>query len=400
MSKNENLRYENVTEKIPTINIRFREAWKDRNGKSIVQLVVHLDGKKMTFNTGVKVVPEHWDNVKEKVKSKEPEHEDLNLIINTSKAKLNNIFVKYRLQDKQLTYELIKNEYERPNMGFDFLTWMEQEIEERRGEVTDSTASQFRAHLMKLKSFKKKVAFADLSSDFFALFNRHMINKLKNNSNTRWNTLKTFRTFMNIAKRKGIITYNPLDRMPVKRAQTDRIFLDESEVKKLIELYHKKSLGDNLQGVLRHFLFSCHTGLRISDLVRIRQEDILRDMLILVPHKTKNSSGITVRIPLVPFAVQLVKDEAERRVNGMVFKTLSEQKMRLYLKDIVAYAKIKKTVNFHSGRHTFATLFLKKTKNVAALQKLLGHQNINQTMVYAHILTDDLEHEMDIFGSA
>jgi hypothetical protein len=39
MSKKENLRYEKVTEKIPTINIRYREAWKDGNGKSTVKLV-------------------------------------------------------------------------------------------------------------------------------------------------------------------------------------------------------------------------------------------------------------------------------------------------------------------------------------------------------------------------
>ncbi|MFA5817326.1 MAG: site-specific integrase [Bacteroidales bacterium] len=293
----------------------------------------------------------------------------------------------------------MKDEYERPNTGFDYLEWLKGAIESRRGEVTDSTIEQFNAHMMKLKEFKKTVAFAELSEDLFANFNKHMKVKLKNESNTRWNTLKTHRTFINIAKRKGIVTMNPLDRMPVKRAQTDRVFLDETELKKLVDLYRSKFLMDNLQRVLRHFLFCCYTGLRISDFQRVKMEDIVGGLLMVVPKKTRNSSGVTIRIPLSRTALELIKDECPMRVKGTIFNTYSEQRMRTYLKDIIGHAKIKKHVQWHSGRHTFATIFLMKTNNLAALQKLLGHQNITQTMVYAHILTNDLEREIGVFDS-
>jgi integrase len=126
-------------------------------------------------------------------------------------------------------------------------------------------------------------------------------------------------------------------------------------------------------------------------------EDIISNMLVLVPRKTKNTSNRTIRIPLKHTALELIKDESPYRIKGLIFSTYSEQRMRTYLKDVVGHAKIKKDVNFHSGRHTFATIFLKKTNNLAALQKLLGHQNINQTMVYAHILSDDIDREMDVF---
>lgn len=44
----------------------------------------------------------------------------------------------------------------------------------------------------------------------------------------------------------------------------------------------------------------------------------------------------------------------------------------------------------HSLRHTAGMDMLRGTGNVRAAQKLLGHASINSTMVYAHVLEDDL----------
>jgi len=398
MKENTKSHHKHITDSIPNVKINFRSEVLDRDGKGTIQLVLYQHQKKMSFYSGVKVTVKDWDDKEKKVRKSHKQASDLNLIIDTAKAKLTNIFVKYRLQDKEVTFELLKDEYDRPNTGFDYLEWLKGAIEARRGEVTDSTIEQFNAHRVKLQEFKKTVAFAELSEDLFANFNKHMKVKLKNESNTRWNTLKTHRTFINIAKRKGIVTMNPLDRMPVKRAQTDRVFLDNKEVKLLLDLYHKNTLPETYQTILRHFLFSCYTGLRVSDLERIKMEDIVHNLLIVTAKKTRNSSGATTRIPLVPGALEMIADEAGTRTKGVIFKLFSEPRMRKYIKLIVAHAKISKKITWNSGRHTFATNFLKATNNLAALQKLLGHSNISMTMVYAHIMTDDLEREMDVFG--
>jgi len=400
MEKNEITRHKRGTESLPVINIRLRTDSTDKDDLGIIQLMVTIHRQKMRFNTGVKVLAKDWDDNEKKVKKSNKQYNDFNLIIDGAKAKLTNIFIKYRLQDREVTFELLKDEYDRPNTGFNYLQWLEGEIEARRGDVTDSTLEQFHAHMMKLKEFKKKIAFAELSEELFANFNKHMKVKLHNASNTRWNTLKTHRTFINIAKRKGIMNYNPLDRMPVKRAQTDRVYLDGKEVKLLLDLYHKKTLNGTYQAILRHFLFSCYTGVRISDLERLKMEDIVHNLLIITPKKTKNTSGATIRIPLVSGALEMINDEAGERKKGIIFDLFSEQKMREYIKLVVAHAKVAKKITWHSGRHTFATNFLKATNNVAALQKLLGHQTIAQTMVYAHIITDDLEREMEIFDKS
>lgn len=45
---------------------------------------------------------------------------------------------------------------------------------------------------------------------------------------------------------------------------------------------------------------------------------------------------------------------------------------------------------FHDLRHTAATDMLKQTKNIAAVQKVLGHRDVTTTMRYAHVLQDDI----------
>jgi integrase/recombinase XerD len=76
--------------------------------------------------------------------------------------------------------------------------------------------------------------------------------------------------------------------------------------------------------------------------------------------------------------------------------------MNGYLKEIADLAKVVKDMSFHSGRHTFATMFLKKVKSSAGiliLQKLLGHSNIQTTMVYLHVLDQDLKNAIAEFAT-
>ena len=62
--------------------------------------------------------------------------------------------------------------------------------------------------------------------------------------------------------------------------------------------------------------------------------------------------------------------------------------MNRYLKDIAAEAGIDKAITHKVGRHTFATLYLRKTKDIAALKEILGHSDISETLVYAHVLEE------------
>ena len=63
----------------------------------------------------------------------------------------------------------------------------------------------------------------------------------------------------------------------------------------------------------------------------------------------------------------------------------------------VKKAGINKKVSPHTFRHTFATDLYKETKNIRLVQKALGHSDLSATMIYTHIVDDELESAMKNF---
>jgi integrase/recombinase XerD len=380
---------------MPTVSLCHGDGYTRENGEATVYAVVYINRRKIRFNTGVTVPPEFYDQATGKVIRAHPMSSDYNLMINSTRARLSDIFVKYRLQYKDITPSLLRKEFKSYSKHIDFHSFLQHAIKERRGEITASSIKQHDVLASKLMEYSPDLTFAQIDEDFLVKFNRWLINKKKNSPNTRHNAFKNLKTYLNIARRKQLITHNPLEAYsPVKRVTPEREFLSEEELRKLQKLYARNYLNKTDHRILRHFLFMCFTGLRISDLKAVQMEDIHKDLLIFTAYKTRERKPAATKIPLCRFALQLIKDESPHRLHGPVFKTFTEQTMRKRIKEIVKVEKIQKDLSLHTGRHTFATLFLKKTRNIAALQKLLGHTKIEMTMVYAHILTEDIEQEI------
>jgi len=86
----------------------------------------------------------------------------------------------------------------------------------------------------------------------------------------------------------------------------------------------------------------------------------------------------------------------------LVFTTLRGGKIdNRYIRQFVdTYARragIQKKVHPHTLRHTFATDYYRKTKDLRALQKILGHASISTTEIYTHIVDDEVENSMRDF---
>ena len=67
---------------------------------------------------------------------------------------------------------------------------------------------------------------------------------------------------------------------------------------------------------------------------------------------------------------------------------ISEKSIQNAVKNAAKKAKAVKHVTVHTFRHSFATHLLIGGVNIREIQDLLGHKNVETTMVYTHVLRD------------
>ena len=138
--------------------------------------------------------------------------------------------------------------------------------------------------------------------------------------------------------------------------------------------------------------------MRLADLKSFTQEDINGNDLIYKPGKNETNTKVTITVPLTKLALQLIEDETGGIISFMpVFVKYSPEMMRKYLKETVKVVGITKDISIHTARHTFATNFLKCCKvanGIIILQRLLGHADIETTMIYSHIINKDAKGAM------
>ena len=100
-------------------------------------------------------------------------------------------------------------------------------------------------------------------------------------------------------------------------------------------------------------------------------------------------------VPLTQEVVDILQRRSTNKNQGYVFTDNGRKWSRN------VYAQFKKIVRqtlgndtkikFHSLRHSFASNLAKQGVSMFIVKELLGHANIQSTMVYAHLYTNDLQ---------
>ena len=74
---------------------------------------------------------------------------------------------------------------------------------------------------------------------------------------------------------------------------------------------------------------------------------------------------------------------------------ISNQKTNKALKEIARLCNFNKKITFHSARHTFATtITLTNGVPIETVSKMLGHNNIKTTQIYAQVIESKISSDM------
>ncbi|MCI0659646.1 MAG: site-specific integrase [Acidobacteria bacterium] len=193
------------------------------------------------------------------------------------------------------------------------------------------------------------------------------------------------------------------EKLKIEKLATDK------EVKKLLPQESLEALWDykpevfGWRRIRMLVLLIVDTGMRITEALNLRVPEVDFDnFLIKVTGKGRKDR-------MMPFSDDLYEDLSEfinsPELEGLppdrfVFCSLEGRQLRYDnlrrdYKDLCGKLGIERLGAFHRMRHSRATDFIKKGGSVAALQRILGHEELRTTMLYVHLDTEDLKKEHD-----
>jgi integrase/recombinase XerD len=192
-------------------------------------------------------------------------------------------------------------------------------------------------------------------------------------------------------------------RINIKEVKALPKVMDIDEIKKILriaylkidEIKSKKSYSyiEAVRNVsVIESLFA--TGARVSEIANLKSNNInLRDSSILIRGKGNKERVIQVCNEEALHILRLYKELVDKRISkktdyffiNRFGNKISDQSIRILVKNISKEAGISRTITPHVFRHSFATLLLEGDVDIKYIQSLLGHSSIMTTQIYTHV---------------
>jgi len=355
-----------------------------RNGKYPIYLRIRVGQRETKVPAGIDVWPERWDNNK-----KQPKDKAVLILLNKKIMEID-LHINRALADGQrLTIEMIKNfvngkRLARPeNMSF-YDYYLDFVKRKRKEGVRDGTIAGYMNTLVILRGFRRKLSIGDISLKLIEDFDQYMCEEKGNAPGGRQPKHRNLRAVILDMEKHNIPVENPYKFFKMPVGESKEVYLTKAELVKLIN--HCETLPDSSTAcrVLQMYLFSCFTGLRLSDALDLRWGHIdFKNNLI---RKTMVKTGYEVITPLFPWADAIISRQMRGDyipgVDDKIFQTYSEPVYNQVLRRQAELAGIDKYLTYHSSRHTFATHLVTDGVDIYKIQKYLGHRSVDMTQRY------------------
>lgn len=150
--------------------------------------------------------------------------------------------------------------------------------------------------------------------------------------------------------------------------------------------------------------FAVYTGLRSSELGRLKFEHVDLDSGLIRIYEQKNGSEQT--IPLVPKAEAILKEigcskATQPEHSGYVFNQ-RKLKIRRWVQFVsrtfrkyADQSELRRELSFHSTRHATATVLAEAGKSAVVIKEFMRHSHISTSMTYTHIARKRLSAEVE-----
>ena len=382
----------------------IRESKARKSGKAPIELMITVNGERCPLSTGKQVPIDKWDKTKQQVKGKDEEAQSLNNYLKAIKAKLYQKEAELLDRGFIITAELLRDAYFdkveslKEKSLFEVFEEHNREQEKLVGNGVSKATYWISVYTVRLlKEFvqqkykREDLYLRELNLNFIQSFHTFLrIDKgMAQNSSTKH--LKLLKKIINLAVANSYMATNPFITYKIEREPVEIDFLDEEELRKIINF---DTPLPRLERAKDMFLFGCFTGLSYIDIKTLAPEHFEKDNAGRIWIKKRRvKTGVLSRIPLLPIA-KLILDKYKGGEKLLPIQDPAD--INKYLKDIAILCDIKKRITFHTSRHTFAsTVTLANNISLEVVSKMLGHTNTRMTNHYAKLIDKCIGEQMD-----
>ena len=196
-----------------------------------------------------------------------------------------------------------------------------------------------------------------------------------------------------------LISENPTKSLDVPKAK--------KELPKFLTLQESLELLDSIDGQYQQRDYCIITlflncGMRVSELVGINLQDISEDRLRLLGKGNKermvylNQACVDAIEAYLPHRIPPKAGHKNALFISRFGQRINVQTVKALVKKYLGHAGLsQKHCSVHKLRHTAATLMYQNGVDVRTLKEVLGHENLDTTMIYTHVVDQNLKDAAD-----
>ena len=380
------------------------------DGNTAILCRITIDGKNTTISTGEECNPSEWSTKQGLTTNKKT-----NQRINEFRELVENTYRDILVKERVVSVELIKNRLQGiATNPTTLLAMSKAELQAVKESVGKSRAEGTYLNLYyydrNLREFIENKGVQDISIDTIteSLFEEYRFFLKKQgfaaatiNRYLCWLSRLMFR-----AVSQRIIRCNPFENAKYEKEDRKIRFLQKGEVMKLMAM---KMNDREAEQARLMFVFSCFTGMAISDIENLKYKHIqtAADGQRYI-RKERQKTKVEFIVPLHPIAEAIIshcRNEQERneehltvkeKGDSLVFQPhCSRSVMGKNLSIVGKACGIRQRLSYHMARHTFGTMCLSVGIPIESIAKMMGHASISSTQIYAQVTDKKISEDMD-----
>lgn len=295
-------------------NFYLRENYVNTSGKCLILIRYYEDRKtRVQINTGINISPRYWSKVKSSLKNSS---EIPNEVLEFDRVRIlaDTIINHYKTNKKKLTKDRFKQHFLKNDISdfstqkVEFYNELDSFIAEKTNQVVPDVIKDYkslRKHLLEFDEFTNDITtFESIDIDFYKAWTNFLANhSVKRNNevglknNTIGKQVKNLKAFLNDRIKSKKTPPIDLKDFKVIQEETDHIYLNKVEIESISELEYLDNSYE--ERVRDFFVIGCLTGLRFSDIIRIKPDYIKNGYIELRQKKTSKKVIVPMRNEVV-----------------------------------------------------------------------------------------------------